>query len=301
MATPKISRFRSAEHQATFDAAYDRALAACPPGTTTSDVSTTYGTTCVHGWGTSSADDPPIVLLHGVAVASPSWFGVIGALSSMDRWVLAIDTITDAGRSRGSRPVADAEALAGWLHEVLAEIAPRGAHLVGLSFGAWLALNQSVRRPDDVVSAVIVDPPLAFGLPPMSKGASMIPDAIRAKLQQGDAPVHRLLARMNGGVHPDQPVLDLSVRGLRSFHLVQPRPKRFSADQLRSIRVPVLVMVGDRSPVNVPRRVEQAASAIPDVVVEVVRGAGHAIPMDAPEEFARRVMEFIDATSPAAS
>jgi pimeloyl-ACP methyl ester carboxylesterase len=290
MSTPKVSRFRSAEHKARFDAAYDQALRAWPLGTTTAQVSTAFGTTCVHACGPTNG--PPIVLLHGVAVASPSWFAT-ATLLGQHRRVYAVDTITDAGRSHPIMPIPTADALADWLDQVLANLDSGGAHLVGLSYGGWLALHQAVRRPDRVLSAVAVDPPLAFGLPPLRRSVGMVPDALRAKLRKGDEPIHRLLARMNGGTPPAQPVLDLSVTGLRSFRLVQPRPGRFTSDQLRSIRIPILLMVGDHSPVNVPRRVCRAAATIPGAVTEIVAGAGHAIPLDTPDAFAARVRDFI--------
>jgi pimeloyl-ACP methyl ester carboxylesterase len=291
MASPKLSRFRSPAHQERFDAAYDATLAEWPPDTVTAAVMTTFGTTCVHACGPSSG--LPVVLLHGVAVASPSWFATAAVLARRHR-VVAIDTITDAGRSQPTAPIATAEALADWLDEVLADVAPDGAHLVGLSYGAWLVLNQTVRRPGRVASAVVVDPPLAFGLPPFRQNLGMIPDGVRAKLSsKDDAPVHRLLARMNGGAAPEQPVLDLSVAGLRCFRLVQPRPMRFTKDQLASIEAPVLVMIGDRSPVNVPEKVAAAATAIPNAVVEIVADAGHALPLESPDDFAARVERFI--------
>jgi pimeloyl-ACP methyl ester carboxylesterase len=67
----------------------------------------------------------------------------------------------------------------------------------------------------------------------------------------------------------------------------------FSDSELRGIRVPTLVMIGDREVIYNPHKVAaKAKRLIPDVSVEIVPGAGHALFYDRPDIVNRRVIEF---------
>jgi pimeloyl-ACP methyl ester carboxylesterase len=287
----RLSRFKSDAARREYIEAYDRALAAWPVPPAQLDVPTRYGTTHVHSGGATAG--APIVLLHAVAVSSPLWFANVGALGERHP-VYAVDTVTDAGRSRQTAPVGDGADLSAWLDETLAALGLEGVHLVGLSYGAWLALNQARRSPDRVASVSAVDPPGAIGR--MKVNLGFVPDAALAKFANSDAALHRLLKRLNNGKSPSQPIVDLAFAGLRTFVLKQPFPKRMSDDELRSVVIPTLLMIGEQSPVtNAVRASERARGLMPNVEVEIVPDAGHMIPVESPQLFNERVLRFIDA------
>lgn len=288
----KLSRFRDAAAQRRFLTAYDAALTFWPAPPTHIDVETRYGTTHVLSSGASTGT--PIVLLHAVAVASPAWFADIAALSE-DHPVYAIDTITDAGRSKQHTRVRDADDLALWLDDVLAALDLDRVHLVGLSYGGWLALNQARHSPDRLAGITSIDPPGAIGGPRASFVVKMVPDGILAKFAKSEKALHRLLRLLNNGVLPAQPLLDLSVLGLRTFRAKQPFPKRMTDEELRCIHTPALLLFGERSPVNHARRAgERSRMCIPNAETEVVPDAGHMLPVEQPELFTRRVLSFIN-------
>lgn len=292
----KLSRFRDDAARQRFLIAYDNALAAWPVPPTQRDIDTRYGTTHVHSCG--SRDGAPIILLHAVAVSSPSWFASVAVLGA-DHPVHAIDTIADAGRSTQTAPIRDAADMARWLDDVLEGLDVDAAHLIGLSYGGWLALNQARRSPDRLASVVAVDPPGAIGRARVTFMLKLVPDGLLAKFARSDKALHRLLQALNNGQLPTQPLLDLSVCGLRSFHVKQPFPKRMSDDDLRSIRIPTLLLFGEQSPVNHARQAAaRARRLVANVEAEVVPNAGHALPMEDPELFARRVLRFIEAGAP---
>ena len=244
---------------------------------------------------------PPIVLLHAIAVASPAWYADIAALSGSHP-VYAIDTITDPGRSSQSVPVRNGDDFAAWVAEVLGELHLDGVHLVGLSYGGWLALNQARHSSNGIASITCVDPVGALGRPKTSFMIKMVPDSLLA-LARSEKAIHRLLALMNNHAVPSQPLLDLSVAGLLTFVAKQPFPKRMSDEDLRSIALPTLVLLCECSPVNDARRAaERARRCIPKVKVEVVADSGHMLPIEHPEQFTQRVLSFLDGldTTPAA-
>jgi pimeloyl-ACP methyl ester carboxylesterase len=289
----KLSRFRDAAAHRRFLTAYDAALTFWPAAPTQLDVETRHGTTHVLSSGPSTGT--PIVLLHAVAVASPAWFADIVALSE-DHLVYAIDTITDAGRSKQKSRVRDVDDLVLWLVDVLAALNLNRVHLVGLSYGGWLALNQARYSPDRLASITSIDPPGAIGRPRSTFVVKMVTDSVLAKFAKSDKALHRLLRLLNNGILPAQPVLDLSVLGLRTFRARQPFPKRMTDEELRRLNIPALLLFGERSPVNHARRAAQRSRrCIPNVETEVVPDAGHMLPIEKPELFTRRVLSFVNA------
>jgi pimeloyl-ACP methyl ester carboxylesterase len=288
----KLSHFRDPTARDRYLTAYHAALEHWPVAPTHVDVDTAWGTTHVLTVGPSTGT--PLVLLHAVAVASPAWFANVAALSAHHR-VHAIDTITDVGMSAQSATVRDRDELARWLDEVLARLGPDPVHLVGLSYGGWLALNQAISAPDRLASVTAVDPIGALGRPKVSFMVGMVPDALRAKLGRSDDALHRLLARLNGGRLPEPPLLDLSVAGLRTFVAVQPVPKRLPDAELRRIRTPALFMFGSESPVNDPEKATgRVTRCVPGAQVDVVPGAGHMLPVQMPERFATTLLGFVE-------
>ena len=206
----------------------------------------------------------------------------------------AIDTITDAGRSTQTSRIRDGDDLGRWLDDTLTALGLDGTHLVGLSYGAWLALNQGRQSPQLVASITAVDPPGAIGRPRMSFMFKMLPDSVLAKMKSERA-LRRLLRRLNDGREVEQPVLDLAVAGLRTFRLTQPFPKRLTDADLQSIRTPCLLLFGGVSPVNhAAAATRRALRLLPDAEAEVVPDAGHMLPVEHPEFFARRVLAFVE-------
>jgi pimeloyl-ACP methyl ester carboxylesterase len=290
--TRKISRFRNEASRSRFLTAYDATLAMWPTAPAQLDVSTRYGTTHVHSCG--STNGTPVVLLHAVAVSSPSWFANVASLGA-EHTVYAVDAIGDAGRSMQTVPIRDGTDMSLWLDDVLAGLGLDRAHLVGLSYGGWLALNQARGSPGRLSSITSVDPPGAFGAPTAKFVLQTIWNGALAKFAKSDKALHRLLRALNNGSLPRGPLLDLTVAGLRTFVARQPFPKRFTDDELRSIRTPTLLLFGEQSPVTPPvRAARRARRLLPGVDVEVIPDVGHALPMEKPEIFTMRALRFID-------
>jgi pimeloyl-ACP methyl ester carboxylesterase len=288
----RLGRFRSDAAKSRFFAAYDKALECWPAPPTHHDVETRFGTTHVLQSGPGPGPGSPIVLLHAIAVSSPAWYADIAALAELHP-VYAIDTITDPGRSRQSAPVRDGDDYAVWLAEVLAALRLDHVHLVGLSYGGWLALNQARRSPVGVASVTAVDPVGAIGRPRVGFMVRILPDSLLA-LARSDHAIHRLLRSLNNGTVPPQPLLDLSVAGLRTFRAKQPFPKKQTDGDLRGIDLPTLLFFCGGSPVNNAQRAgERSRRCIPDVEVEIVPDAGHMLPVERPGLFTERVLRFI--------
>jgi len=291
-AARRISHFRDDASRTRFLAAYDAMLATwtCAPATRTVDTSS--GPTCVQTLG--DGERTPIVLLHALGVASVTWATLAVACAAAGHPVVAIDTVTDAGRSTQTAPIRDAAGLASWLDEVLDALDVARAHLVGASYGAWMALRHALDAPDRVASVTAMDPPAAFGRPPAGFVLAMVRGGIVAKLDRSDARLYPLLRQLHNGALPTEPLLELSVASIRGFVVRQPFPRRLSDAELRAITTPVLYLVGGATPiVDAERAVARARQFLPHVEAEVLAGAGHALPIERAAEVEARVLRFV--------
>lgn len=90
----------------------------------------------------ASADPtaPPLLLCHGSAGNSAMWMGYVAAWAANFR-VYTIDMIGEPGLSAPSRPPLGSDAYALWLDDVMHALSIHRASLVGVSLGAWLALD----------------------------------------------------------------------------------------------------------------------------------------------------------------
>jgi len=68
-------------------------------------------------------------------------------------------------------------------------------------------------------------------------------------------------------------------------------------DRVGEIRVPTLLVCGRDDLLTPPKYAQYLAETIEDARLEVIDGAGHMVMIEQPEEFNRRVMEFLRALS----
>ncbi|MGW1892476.1 alpha/beta fold hydrolase [Streptomyces sp. NPDC002004] len=283
------------------DAWRDRYFAACDAlyalgasAHAETDVETSFGTTHVYKYGPmdpAAQSRTPVVLLHGAGSCSAMWYPNSPALSAA-RPVYAIDTPGDPGRSVQREPIHQPERAAQWLDETLAELGLARVHLVGSSYGGWLALNQAHRRPDRLASVTLLDP---GGLEKVglrffvwifaSLFATFAPRALRPRLAAWlEQPV--LIV----------PELRTMIRlGVRAYRIRRPAPLPLSEDELSTIRTPLYLALGKRSLLVHPRRqVERVPRLVPGARAEVISDTGHGPQIDHADEINRRMLSFMD-------
>ncbi|MFF3336550.1 alpha/beta fold hydrolase [Streptomyces sp. NPDC002888] len=150
-----VGRYVSDAWRDRYFAACDAVYALGAPALAEQDVDTSYGTTHVYRYGPADPEArsrTPVVLIHGAGSCSAMWYPNTPDLST-DRPVYALDTPGDPGRSVQRAPIHQPEHAAQWMDETLAGLGLDRVHLVGTSYGGWLALNQAHRRPDRLASA----------------------------------------------------------------------------------------------------------------------------------------------------
>ncbi len=157
----KLSAFANEKARQRYHATYDEMLDWPMPYDDVT-VETSFGSVYARRSGNENGD--PVVLLHGLATTSLMWQRYIAELGR-DHLLYAVDTLGEAGRSVQTRPITDARETAAWLAETLTGLGHDSYHLVGLSRGGWLALNQAVHSPDRVKRVTAFDPGVFFDAP----------------------------------------------------------------------------------------------------------------------------------------
>jgi hypothetical protein len=104
--------------------------------------------------GTAAADRDAVVAREPVQGLRRA--GDLGGDAEAGR-VYGIDMPGDANPSVPHAPLTPPASCAAWLDELLAQLSGRPAHLVGFSYGGWVAMNQAIRAPGRVASITLLD------------------------------------------------------------------------------------------------------------------------------------------------
>jgi len=92
------------------------------------------------------------VLLTGAGFNASGWYPHVAALARQHP-VYGVDMPGDPNPSIWRAPLTPPASCAAWLDELLARLGDRPAHLVGMSYGGWVAMNQAIRAPGRVMWA----------------------------------------------------------------------------------------------------------------------------------------------------
>jgi pimeloyl-ACP methyl ester carboxylesterase len=284
---PYLSRWKSEQAERRFRAMEDELVAelvtAVPEAL---DVATRLGPTRVYRWpGTGE----PVVFLHGATGTSLMWAPY--AEHRHGRAMYAIDTIGDVGRSRQEVAIQGEHDLAGWLVDTLDAAGLERPHFAGTSYGAFLALNLAASEPARVRSLFLVEP---AGLTPVHLFRFMVWgfSALFASVLPG--PARRVAARrLRMPALENKDVMRLVAYGQRHHRAQRPPPGPLTDEQLRNVVQPARVLLGAKSAPLPAREVRTRAAMLPNVDIEVVPDAGHALTMSHREHVEARLDDFL--------
>lgn len=263
----KSGGWRSEQTEARFRAMEDELWAEqwpVPPQAL--DVVTAYGPTRVYRW---PGEGTPLAFLHGMGATSLAHTPYVKRLAG--RACVGIDTIGDVGRSVPSAPIEDADALAAWLDDTLGAAGIDGPHLVGTSYGGYLALNLAVRRPGRIAGLTLMEP---GGLAPFRLARFLLWGTPMLFGALAPGPIRRRLARTRPLLE-DPRLMRMTLLGQRKHPFGLPPFVVFADEELRSVTVPTHVFIAGHSAPFDWRIASDRAGLIPSATVEVVADAGH--------------------------
>ncbi|MFD5315685.1 alpha/beta fold hydrolase [Streptomyces sp. NPDC127098] len=285
----KLSEFKDEKARARYHGAYERALARLWPGPRTAlDIPTAFGTTRVYRTGPRHGE--PIVLLPGSGGNALMWHRYVEVLARRHP-VIAVDTLGEPGASTQTAPIEGGRDGAAWLDELLVATEATAPHIVGCSYGGWLALNHQIHHPDHAGGLTLVDPAGFADFGPRFY-AWLIAGGLAATAPR---PLRPRLARLVG----NSAILERELMGLmrasRGFRRALPVPPVFSDEELRLVRAPALFLLGARSAMHDSREVaDRLGRTVPAARVEIVPRAGHALPTDEPALVADRILSAVE-------
>jgi pimeloyl-ACP methyl ester carboxylesterase len=293
VAAETLAGFRTPESRARYLAAYEAALQAWPVPYEARVVPTGLGST--HVVASGPADGPPLFLLPSLAAGAVVWRLNATALSRIFR-TYAVDVVGQPGKSIATRRPRRAADYAGWLADVMDGLGIERAALVGCSFGGFIAANQALATPDRVSGLVMISPVGVFASQALRLFYLMRISSVAARLTSR-------LRRASGGVttmsalpRPADPLwASLMIATMTERPGVRViSPPVFSTAQLRAIRAPALLLIGDGEMLYEPRAMlDLARRRMPALQTELIPGGDHIAAMARPEDVNDRIIRFL--------
>lgn len=278
----------SASNAAYFEA-YDETLKLWNVSFEELYIPTTNGIAHVIVSGPKNAE--PVVLLHGMNASSTMWYPNIGSLSKNHR-VFAIDFILEAGKSSLYNDIESVDKVTDWYKEVLFALELDSFHLIGASRGGWLAVNLALNDQKKIKSLLLLSPAQTFTwIKPSTDLLKNIVTILSSKEKQ----IAQSLESMSSNV------ANISDAYLKQYKIgakmdsenkfvtsMQP----FSNDELKSLQMPVLVLIGDDDMINEKRTVA-IGNTLPKGKGEVIQNAGHFLSIDQAETVNKKMVDFL--------
>lgn len=241
------------------------------------------------------ADGEAVIFVHGAGMAGWMWDAVLD--SAEGKRILVVD-LPDHGLARGE-PFPSIEAAAGELAALARERGgPLGAHLVGHSLGARIALEALARHPGSVRSAVLssalVRPSALVSLMnSRALGALSVRMLKRERLARLQARQFRFPTEEMERAYV------ASVRVMSVDNLARPIAAFAEALSLPAgldkAGSPVLVTVGSREAKGMLASARDIAAALPGTEVVTVPGADHCYPWAEREAYGRILKDWLSA------
>lgn len=254
----------------------------------------------------------PVVLLHGFPTSSFLWRVVGPELVMEGRTAFAVDLL---GYGESDRPF-DADfgiaAQAEYLDRALTALRVARATVVGVDFGAGVALRLAATRPDRVERLVLVNP-IAFDAVPAGDVAALQRSTARYALRaaRGILGAAALLTPLLEGsaARGEHMPARLVARYLAPFvgpdgiaHLLA-LSRAIRADDLEDvdythIAAPALVVRGEADEYTEPEVAQRLAAAIPGSQLLRLPGVGRLVPEEDPDQLVDAVLEFTERRHP---
>jgi pimeloyl-ACP methyl ester carboxylesterase len=292
-----LPRFRTDEGKARYAAAYDAVLREWPVPYEQLELPTRLGPT--HVIASGSPDAPPLVLLSSLAGTATVWRLNAAELSRHYR-VYAVDVIGQPGKSAAYRRIRSRREFAGWFTDLLDALSVERTSIVGCSFGGFLALNQASLTPERVDKVVLISPAGTF---------------VRLSwkflyVMQIKRPILRFMRRLTGSTRSSglaniqrkgAPLPRdtkwsalMAVTASESPKMTVIYPSVFSKRQLRAIRAPALLLIGDRERLYEPHKtLRLALDRMPGLQGAIISDADHIAAMAQPADVNERIIRFL--------
>jgi 3-oxoadipate enol-lactonase len=242
-------------------------------------------------------DAPPLLLVMGMAFSSRAW-STLPALLRQDFRVIQFDNC-GSGRSTVPRGLYRTRDMADDAAAVLDAAGVDAAFVFGISMGGMIAQELALRHPRRV-RALVLGATFAGHLrsrkPSLLTGYDLLRTVAHGRSAR-PARVARLL--VSSEHYAADPAAFLA--WLRCTEHVPPRiairqmtavALHDTSSRLGNLKVPTLVITGDRDRLVPPANSRRLAALIPGARLVVLPGVGHVFPVERPRETVAALREF---------
>ncbi|WP_431958026.1 alpha/beta fold hydrolase [Nocardia lijiangensis] len=256
------------------------------------------------------ADNPPVLLLHGIGRSLEDWAPQYRRLGGTHR-VIAVD-LPGFGFSARPHESMTLAVLARGVADLLDTLGERRPiHVIGNSLGGAVALQLLAFRPERVASLVLVNS-AAFGsqvsallrllaLPRLGRLATRRTTRAAARLTERAIFTDRSLATRERIDHalaiarqPDRGiVMHETARALATGRGVRPEWRAELMAEVAAHPRPTLIVWGDRDRILPAHHLAAAGRLIPHAETFLFAGIGHMPQIECPDEFAELVLNFL--------
>lgn len=170
--------------------------------------------------------------------------------------------------------------------------------LLGNGYGGFVALLVAIRHPELAERLVLADCGSMFSEPGRAAFRGMSAATEKGGLAAiADVAMRRLFSPEYQALRPE-----LIARRREAFLAIDPRTFRSACSalatldlraQLASVRIPVLVLVGEMDEATPPPMSRELAAGLPDAKLFVLPGCAHVPQLQAPEQFLGAIASFI--------
>jgi pimeloyl-ACP methyl ester carboxylesterase len=256
-----------------------------------------------------AGDGPPVLLLHGWPQHWWTWRRVVAPLAPHAR-LLMLD-LRGLGWSDAPPDGYDKKTMAGDVLAVLDALELERARLVGHDWGGWIGFLTALAEPGRIERMLALSIPPPFGRPSpralaqvwrLGYQLALAAPAAGERLVASEELIRRMLV---GGAVVRGTFTEADVK-LFAGVLAEPARARASVALYRTfllqealrtggghLRVPTLLLSGDRDPVVRPVMLAGRERQADDLTVEIVPRCGHFLPEERPELVAKRARSFL--------
>lgn len=247
-----------------------------------------------------AGDGPPAVLVHGYPLDHRMWLDLMRSKVAARRMLAAVDLRGHGGSPWAGESAHEMEILADDVAAVIAEFG-RKADVIALSMGGYAALALAERHPDAIRSLVLADTRAGKDSDEGKRARSEAMDSVVANGRRwlADQMIPRLVAPRTGAFVRGrlQTMIEETPVETILADLAGMRDRKDRSALLSGIAFPTLVVVGESDVLTPPEEARAMANAIPGARLSVLPGAGHMVPMEAPDAFAEAIDSFLGGSS----
>jgi pimeloyl-ACP methyl ester carboxylesterase len=239
----------------------------------------------------------PVILLHGYQGSWGLWQETMAYLGAFYRtYALDFWGFGESGTKRETYAVQDFVSL---VNQFMDQLGIVRAPLVGHSMGGTVSLSVSIKYPERVSKVVVI------GSPIVGSSLFFFPKVFGYRafgwLTYNNIWIYKsfyhLLAPAYSKNREWAKMMDRDVSRTTMqafFTSIGTLRKTDLRPSLNKVEVPVLAMYGDKDIVVSPKQWQPLQAGAPHVRVERFNNAGHFIMLDEPNEFTKKLKEFLD-------